>query len=271
MINRLTPIILQKQREVSALQKSLQQFPDSPLALVWKGEHTPAGIKNFQLALSYAPKAIIAEVKRKSPSKGVLADIKDPCALANIYCENGANAISVLTDKNYFGGSLNDLYSIALALKQQPQAILRKDFIIDPIQIAEAVLAGADAVLCIVAILQDKTRLFLEYAKCLGISVLVEVHDRKELDIAIEAGAEIIGVNNRDLKTLEVDVQRAFQLLPHIPDSVIKVAESGISTPDLAQAYFSAGYQALLIGEALVKASHPGNFLQRCRYAQALY
>lgn len=169
-----------------------------------------------------------------------------------------------MTDNAFFGGHLDDLTQVATALHTQPQPTLRKDFIIDTIQIAEAVTAGADAILCIVAVLQQKTKKLLDYAKTMGIDVLVEVHDRAELDIALASGAQIIGVNNRDLTTLHVDTDQAFRLIEHIPPSIIKVAESGILTPQLAQDYYRAGFDAVLIGEALVTSSHPAEFIRAC-------
>lgn len=256
MINKLQPIILQKQREVAAL-KSRPELVIEEIQF--------ASIKNFKQALCCSSIAVIAEIKRKSPSKGVLASISNPTALAELYVSGGANALSVLTDELFFGGHANDLRQVANRLRAQPQPILRKDFIIDEIQIAEAIAMGADAILLIVAVLKEKTKVMLDYAKKMGVHALVEVHDNHELEIALASGAEIIGVNNRDLTTLQVDTQRAFKLLEYIPKDIVKVAESGILTPELAGEYYRAGFNAVLIGEALVKSADPTDFIQRCR------
>jgi indole-3-glycerol phosphate synthase len=209
---------------------------------------------------------VIAEIKRKSPSKGPLAEIKDPLALAERYIAGGANALSILTDQTFFGGSLEDLTNTAKALANTLIPLLRKDFIIDPIQIAESIAAGADAILCIIAVTGSNTATILNAAEKMGIDVLVEVHNQAELDIALECGATFIGVNNRNLTTFEIDTNTAFQLLSHIPKECVRVAESGIVDPKLAQDYFMRGFDAVLIGETLVKSDRPETFIRECKF-----
>lgn len=238
MDNFLDKIIEQKQQEVAKL-KDIK--------------------KSFKKALLNKGPAVIAEIKRKSPSKGSIATINDPVELAKQYVSGGADAISVLTDKEFFGGSLQDMINVSNAVSVP---ILRKDFIIDPIQIAESVAAGADAILLIVAILQTKTKELLATAKAMNIDALVEVHNQEELELAVAAGAEIIGINNRDLKTFQVDINNALQLIPLIPNNIVKVAESGIDSPATAKKMFQAGFDAILIGESLVRAENPVNFIK---------
>src|SRR5262249_6596929 len=163
----------------------------------------------------------------------------------------------ILTDQHFFAGKIDDLIQVAEAVREHSIPIIRKDFIIDPLQIVEAALAGASAVLCIVAVLGQKTKDLLEFARSINLDVLVEVHDDEELKIALDCGANIIGINNRNLKTLDVDTERALQIVSTIPDTIIEVAESGISDPALARQYYLAGFDAVLIGEALVKSANP--------------
>jgi indole-3-glycerol phosphate synthase len=266
MINKLEPIILQKGIEVAALREMISKNSEHIIPRILQGEVRRNTVKSFKKVLSCSSLAVIAEIKRKSPSKNLLAPIQDPIALARAYVAGGANALSILTDELFFGGRLEDLTQVATGLVQHPTPILRKDFIIDEIQIAEAVAAGADAVLCIVAVLGSKTKMLIDRARAMGIEVLVEVHTDAELDIAVESGAEIIGINNRDLSTFVVDPQRAFQLVKNIPANIIKVAESGIVDPSLAKQCYEAGFDAVLIGEALVTSSNPELFIKRCRY-----
>ncbi|MCX7091065.1 MAG: bifunctional indole-3-glycerol phosphate synthase/phosphoribosylanthranilate isomerase [Legionellales bacterium] len=264
MTNRLAPIIAQKRREVAALQDLLRAQPEPAMLSFLRGQAQRSALKSFRQALQGPNLAVIAEIKRKSPSKGHLAPIADPIALAQTYIAAGAAALSILTDELFFNGSLADLSSVAQACVKQPTPILRKDFVIDTIQIAQAVTAGADAILAIVAVLGSETKTILHAAKDMGVDVLVEVHTEAELMLALESGAEIIGVNNRDLTTFSIDVDRAFHLLQLIPKGIISVAESGITMPDLARDYHQAGFDAVLIGEALVTADSPELFLRGC-------
>ena len=199
--------------------------------------------------------SIIAEVKRKSPSKGELADIPDPASLAGQYAKGGAAAISVLTERRRFGGSLADLDAVR---EHVDIPVLRKDFIVDPYQLWEALAYGADMVLLIVAALDQSALVSLvERAQSLGLTPLVEVHDEVEVDRAVEAGARIIGVNARDLRTLEIDRTLFARLAPRIPPGVVKIAESGIRGPHDLFAYASAGADAVLVGEGLVTDKDP--------------
>jgi indole-3-glycerol phosphate synthase len=199
--------------------------------------------------------SVIAEVKRRSPSKGDLAEIADPAALATAYAAGGAAAISVLTEERRFGGSLEDLRAVRAAVDVP---VLRKDFIVEPYQVLEARAAGADLVLLIVAALDDDTlRRLHGQARELGMAVLVEVHDEAETARAVDLGAELLGVNARNLKTLEIDQDVFCRLAPLVPDDRVKVAESGIFSPVDVQRYVTEGARAVLVGEALVKDGDP--------------
>src|SRR3954452_22889519 len=199
--------------------------------------------------------SVIAEVKRRSPSKGELADIPDPAALATAYAEGGADAISVLTEERRFGGSLDDLRAVRAAVDTP---LLRKDFVVSGYQLLEARAAGADLVLLIVAALDDATLARLhDEARALGLTVLVEVHDEEEIGRALAVGAELVGVNARNLKTLEVDPDAFGRLGGLLPEPVVRVAESGISGPDAAARYAAEGADVVLVGEALVKDGDP--------------
>ena len=264
MINKLEPIILQKKCEVADLYQRLQQ--EHLIAKIMQGEYEPKQIPRFKEILRADLLTVIAEIKRKSPSKGSLATIVNPVDLAKCYIAGGASAISILTDQTFFSGHLNDLIAVTEITHQQNIPVLRKDFIIDKIQIAEAAVAGASAILLIVAVLGKKMQALLEFARSIHLDVLVEIHDHAELQIALDCGAEIIGVNNRNLKTFAVDTQQALQLVAAIPDNILKVAESGITDPLLAREYDAAGFDAVLIGESLVKSANPESFIQACRY-----
>ena len=202
-----------------------------------------------------AGSSVIAEVKRRSPSKGDLADIPDPAALATEYAAGGAAAISVLTERRRFGGSLDDLRAVRAAVDTP---LLRKDFIVTPYQLLEARAAGADLVLLIVAALDDDLlRRLYDEARGLGLTVLVEVHDEPETERAVALGAELIGVNARNLKTLAVDGDTFGRLAPLVPDDRVKVAESGISAPADVRRFVGEGARAVLVGEALVRDGEP--------------
>ena len=199
--------------------------------------------------------SVIAEVKRRSPSKGDLADIPDPAVLATEYAAGGAAAISVLTEQRRFGGSLDDLRAVRAAVDVP---VLRKDFIVTTYQLVEGRAAGADLALLIVAALDDDTlRRLHDEARELGLTVLVEVHDEAETERAVELGAELIGVNARNLKTLEVDDTTFGRLAPQIPDDRVLVAESGIAGPTDVKRFVAEGAHAVLVGEALVKDGAP--------------
>lgn len=198
---------------------------------------------------------VIAEVKRASPSKGRLAEIDDPAQLARDYEAGGARCISVLTEQRRFGGSLDDLREVRCAVDIP---VLRKDFIITSYQLWEARAYGADVVLLIVAALDQNALVSLiERARSLGLTPLVEVHDEDEVDRALDAGATIIGVNARNLRTLEVDRATFARLAPRIPDTVLRIAESGVRDPRDLIAYAEAGADAVLVGESLATSADP--------------
>ncbi len=206
----------------------------------------------FLSALRGPDVALIAEVKKASPSKGVIRPDFDPVALARAYHAGGARCLSILTDETYFQGRLGYLGAIR---REVPLPLLRKDFLIDAAQIYEARIAGADAVLLIVAALPDPERLreMRQTAESLGLAVLVEVHTGDELDVAIASGATLIGVNNRDLKTFEVRLDVFEELAPRFPLGAVAVAESGIFTFQDVQRMGRAGANAVLVGESLMR------------------
>lgn len=203
---------------------------------------------------------LIAEIKRRSPSKGPLAINLDPNELAAIYRDAGANAISVLTDEDYFGGSMEDLEAVRRSVTLP---ILRKDFTVSENDVLDAAEAGASAVLLIVAALSDaELSSYLELAELIGIDALVEVHDAEESQKALDAGAKIIGINQRNLHTFEVDTERAASLINVLPRDCLAVCESGLSTLDDAQRAAQAGFDALLVGEAFVTSSDPATVVK---------
>lgn len=206
------------------------------------------------------PFAVIAEIKRQSPSKGVLRADFDPVAIARGYEEAGAAALSVLTDEHFFGGHLDHLRQVRQAVALP---LLRKDFVWDPYQIYVAREAGADAILLIAAMLGRWQMEDLQgLAEELGLSVLVEVHDVPEAERAAGIGAKVVGINNRDLKTFKVDVGLTEALLPKLPAAAVKVSESGLDSVEVLKRLKVAGADAFLIGEAFMKAPHPGEALK---------
>jgi indole-3-glycerol phosphate synthase len=203
--------------------------------------------------------AVIAEIKRRSPAKGDLNRDLDPAKLAATYEFGGAACLSVLTDEEFFGGSAEDLEA-ARAATALP--VLRKDFTVDPRDVVDARLMGADAILLIAAVLDPFELVEMHQLGCeAGLDVLVEVHDEPELEEALNAGAMLIGVNQRDLMTFEVDHERALRIAAAIPDTVVKVAESGIRDAEDAKRLADAGYDAVLVGEALVTSLDPARTL----------
>jgi indole-3-glycerol phosphate synthase len=217
--------------------------------------------RDFRAALQSQTPAIIAEIKKASPSKGVLEPNFDPVRTATDYASGGAAALSVLTDREFFQGSLDDLVAARAAVSQP---VLRKDFTIAPEQILEAAAHGADAILLIAAILNEQQiRDYRERAKRFGMAALVEVHNRRELDLAIASGSDIIGVNNRDLSTFSVSLETSLRLADHMPDEVVRVSESGIHEAADISTLRAAGYTAFLVGEHLMKAADPAAALRR--------
>lgn len=207
--------------------------------------------------------AVISEVKRRSPSKGDLFADLDAAVLARQYEQGGASCLSVLTDRHWFGGSGDDLRA-ARAATVLPA--LRKDFTVDPRDVVDARLMGADCVLLIVAALDDiELGDFHQLAAELGLDALVEVHDEDELERALTVGATLIGVNQRDLLTFEVDQDRAVRMAPKMPAGVVRVAESGVRDRSDALILHEAGYHALLVGETLVRSGNPTEEVRRLR------
>ncbi len=220
-----------------------------------------ASRRDFRAALMAKTPAIIAEVKKASPSKGVLSADFDAARIARQYESGGASAISVLTDESFFQGSLADLEAARAAI-QIP--VLRKDFTIATTHVLQAAAHGADAILLIAAILTEREiRDFREAAARYRMSALVEVHNQRELEVAVAAGADIIGVNNRNLSTFEVTLETSLRLAEHMPGSVLRVSESGIhDAADIAKMR-DAGYTAFLVGEHLMKSGDPAAALRK--------
>ena len=213
---------------------------------------------SFESALRRTTVAVIAEVKRRSPSAGAIREDLDPAERAALYAEHGAAAISVLTDGPYFGGSIDDLRAAAHG---SSVPVLRKDFILDEVQILEARAAGAAAVLLIVRALDSRLEPLLRYAAGLSMAALVEVHTEDELGRALDAGASIVGVNSRDLDTFRIDTDLALGIVARVPPRCLAVAESGMAEPaDVARAAAS-GADAVLIGTALSAAAAPASLL----------
>ncbi len=218
---------------------------------------------DFRAALGAPGLSVIAEVKRRSPSRGDLAADLDPALQSKRYVDGGAAAISVLTEPDHFGGSNADLEAVRSAVDVP---ILRKDFTLDPVQIWEAKAIGASAVLLIVAILDDQTLEMLhDTAIDAGLAALVEVHSESEAERALQVGAEIVGVNNRDLTTFETDLATAERIAPMLSSVSLTVGESGIGSRADAERMAVAGYDAVLVGESLVRAPDPAALLRELR------
>jgi indole-3-glycerol phosphate synthase len=260
--NYLKDIIHRKRKEVDKLIDETQINPQSPLNKIF--DKTDSQTKRFSMALKQPGLSVIGEVKRQSPSCGKIQQIVDPAELALNYCRGGASAISVLTDSQGFGGSLSDLKNVvhAVSLKYPHVAILRKDFIIHPLQLAETALSGAHAVLLIANVIGKDLKFFLQETERLGLEALTEIHDLADLKLALEAQAPIIGINHRNLATFEVDLSLSDTLKPLIPPYVITVAESGIHQPEQAMHMLQLGFDAILVGEALVRAENPSQLIK---------
>jgi indole-3-glycerol phosphate synthase len=223
--------------------------------------HEPRGFRRRLLAMSQLGPAVIAELKKASPSKGLLRAAFPVAQLAGQLARAGASALSVLTDEQFFQGSLANLCEASTATELP---CLRKDFIVDEFQVLEARANRADAILLILSALEDDIfRRLLERARSMDLDVLCEVHDQQELQRALEGGADIIGVNSRDLRTFQVNLDTVMELSSLIPNHVLRVAESGIATGAEIKDLHSFGYQAFLIGEALMRADDPGKKLEQ--------
>jgi indole-3-glycerol phosphate synthase len=232
-----------------------QRQRETPLERVKELAAAAPPAKDAYAALRRPGVAVIAEVKRSSPSKGQLAEIPDPAELASEYAAGGARCVSVLTEGRWFGGSLADLAAVRAAVDIP---VLRKDFVVSSYQVHEARAHGADLVLLIVAALEQNALTgLLERIESLGMTALVEVHTEEEADRALEAGARVIGVNARNLRTLEVDREVFDRIAPGLPANVVKIAESGVRGPHDLIRYASAGADAVLVGEGLVTQKSP--------------
>src|ERR1700733_8023873 len=241
----LATIVEQKKLDLAARDPDVQE----------RAERSIAQRRDFLAALTSRPPSVIAEIKKASPSKGVLAAQFDPAAIARLYEQGGAAALSVLTDEKHFQGSLSDLES---ARGATPLPALRKDFTIDAYHVHQAAAHGADAILLIAAILSERQmRDFRELAARYHMAALVEVHDEEELGPAIASGARIIGVNNRNLHSFDVSLETSVRLADKIPANVVRVAESGIHSAADVRRLRASGYQAFLIGEHLMKSGDP--------------
>jgi indole-3-glycerol phosphate synthase len=257
----LDAIVTDKRRELAAAKAAT---PRAALESRCAALGAPRDLERA-LAPAAGRARLIAEVKKASPSRGVLRADLDPVALAAAYARHGVDAISVLTDATYFRGSLDDLRAVRAAVDVP---LLRKDFTLDEYQLWEARAAGADAVLLIVAILDaTQVRDLAAAAKGLGLAALVEVHTEAELETALGAGARIIGINNRDLATFETRLETTLGLLPHIPPGPLVVSESGFFTGADVRRVVAAGAHAVLVGEGLVKADDVGAKVRELRLA----
>ncbi|MEJ2100041.1 MAG: indole-3-glycerol phosphate synthase TrpC [Desulfobacterales bacterium] len=243
MRRRLSEILAEKRNEVAGLKKSVP----------FKRDEQPQPPRDFKAALSIPQKiSLIAEIKFASPSAGLIRQKVDPIAIGRIYQEAGAAAISLLTDQRFFQGDLEQLPRLK---KMLSLPILRKDFIIDEVQVREAFFYGADAVLLIARILSQRQLAELR-SLCheLGMACLTEVHDRDDLEKAVACGADIIGINNRDLDSLKVDINKTFELAPLVPENCVVVSESGIEDAADIQSLKETGIHAVLVGSALMRS-----------------
>ena len=244
------------------LQRTMADLPilrdrEAEFATVANRMPDPVG---FRAGLQAAGLGVIAEVKRKSPSRGMIDADLDPVTQARAYEVGGAVAVSVLTEPHFFSGSVEDL----IAVKDRIDLpVLRKDFVVDPVQVIQARAIGADAILLIMACLSDRQATdLLDEAARWGLDVLVEAHTSDEARRAVDCGARIVGVKNRDLSNFDVDLAMAERIAPLLPADVVRVAESGIWTVDDARRMGAVGYDAVLVGEALVRSDDPGALIR---------
>ena len=256
-MNRLAEIIAHKRTEIEPLIGYTEE---------WKQKFRQlSSFRGFRKSLTADTFGIIAEVKKASPSAGIISENVDPVKVALAYDEAGANCISVLTDQKYFHGHLSDLAAIR---KTVTRPLLRKDFTVHEVQIYQAALTGADAILLIVAALTDKELdHFLRVSDDCGIDALVEVHNEPELSRALHAGATLIGINNRNLATFQVDLQTTEALAPLIPRDRVVISESGIKSVEDIRRVAAAGVHGALIGESLMRAANPQALLKSFRAA----
>lgn len=254
--NILQTIAQTKHREVEAMKTVL------PLETVRKQalncSRKPLSMK---ASIQEKPVAVIAEHKRRSPSRGEIAPMSEVATVARLYAENGAAAMSVLTDTQFFGGSLTDLAVARNAAPSLP--LLRKEFIVDEYQVYQARIFGADAVLLIAALLSPRELMHLNHlAHSLGLETLVEIHNPEELSV-VPPDADMLGVNNRDLSSFRTDISNSMAVIDALPPSTVRVAESGLKSAEDVKHLHHAGFNAFLIGEALMSAPDPGLFLKQ--------
>jgi indole-3-glycerol phosphate synthase len=254
---RLKEILAHKRSEVENLRK--RGIPDNRK----KGF---SAVRDFKEAISKPDRiSLIAEIKFASPSVGVIRERTDPCAIGRIYEDTGASAISLLTDSRFFGGDLDDLPRLKEVVSLP---VLRKDFILDEIQVRESFLYGADAILLIARILsREELKKLIAVSKAFGLTPLTEIHDRDDLEKAIDGGAEMIGINNRDLDTFEISLQTTLDLAPLIPKGCIKVSESGILGKEEIGLLRKGGIQAALVGTSIMKSEEMTTKLRELAYA----
>ncbi len=259
MVTMLDEIVRHKRRDLERAKAQRSVAEQAELA-----EAMDDPVRGFRAALLSAPRPrVIAEIKRRSPSRGEIRSDLDPVACAKAYADAGAVALSVLTDERYFGGRLEFLQAARATV---PLPLLRKDFIVDSYQVDETRVGGADAVLLITSVLAPSDLGALrERAGALGLDALVEVHNEGELKMALDVGADLIGINNRDLRTFEVDLGVTEKLAAAIPEGVVVVAESGIFCAGDMERLEGAGAQAFLVGEALMRENDIGLALRRLR------
>lgn len=256
MSDKLTEIMTHKRREIAPLLRPV--FPEELRQLAAR---LPA-VPSFAAALgrSDGRLAVIAEIKRRSPSAGAIKTIASAVDQARTYRSAGADCLSVLTDEKYFGGTLDDLESVTAEFRAAPPAIpcLRKDFMVHPVQVLQARAVGASAILIIVrALTDDEIRALHEAAQAAGLDALFEVHDEAEVERALAHGAKLVGVNNRDLAVFRTDLGLSERLIPQFPKDVLAISESGIFTAEDAARVRAAGAKAVLVGEALMKSPDP--------------
>lgn len=255
----LDEILAHKREEVARAKRRV-----APEAMAAQARAAARAVRGLREALEREPEPrVVAEIKRRSPSRGEIRRDFDPLAIARAYRDAGACGISVLTDARFFGGGLEVLARVRAAVDLP---LLRKDFVVDTYQIDEARVVGADAVLLIVAALApSEVEVLRSHALALGLDALVEVHDEAELEVALAAGADLVGVNNRDLRSFRTDLATTERLAPRIPPEVVFVAESGIFTAQDVRRVRRAGAHAVLVGESLMRESDVGAALRRLR------
>jgi indole-3-glycerol phosphate synthase len=255
MMNILDKIVVRKKEEVAARKKELPME-----RLVDEIHYHRTGISLMNIFNQQNSKGIIAEFKRRSPSKGIINDRMDPLAVTTAYQSGGASAVSILTDNDFFGGSVDDVLKCRESLSIP---ILRKEFIVDPYQIHEAKAIGADLILLIAACLTPSQVMgFSAEARSIGLEVLLELHDEDEIG-HICSTVDLVGINNRSLKTFDVDIARSLRMANAIPEGKPKVAESGIDDPEQVKLFRENGYKGFLIGESFMKQTNPGEALKQ--------